>query len=198
MKRRVGSAALVLALSILWASCGDDDPTTRTDAGETLTRAWQSYGKGEYSAALLDFERAAKLDPSLADAHNGLGWVHLSLVDGTPSDQGTDLAVASFTSSLRQDSRHADAWVGLGQALFLRRRMPSDYADAARALASAQKGDPKSLYRHDYTSASDVLGLQAWCYYYAGEREAARASAQAALELDPNAAAARQLIDLSP
>jgi tetratricopeptide (TPR) repeat protein len=182
------------ALCVLFG-CGEDKERN-ADALETLDRGWSAYARGDFSSALLEFERAANLDSTLADAHNGKGWTHLHLVEGAPSPQGLEQAVQAFARALRQDGQLADAWVGLGQALFLRKSTPQDLEDAARALASSRDANPGTLYRHDYSDAAHVLTLEGWCYYYAGNPDAARESARQALRLRPSLASARLLDDI--
>jgi Tfp pilus assembly protein PilF len=191
-------AALILAwVAVVGIGCGGDDENNPvSDADATLERAWQAYARKDFSTALIEFERASKLDPASADAKNGVGWTQLSLVDGTPNDQTLELVVGAFRDALRQNTRFADAWVGLGHALFLRRGSKEDYLDAANAFESALKADTTSLYRHDYAAPADVYALEAWCYYYAGDADTARVSADKALAKDPNAPSASLLIEL--
>ena len=183
---------------LLAIGCGGDEDTVTPDpvALDALNRGWAAYGAGDYSTALLEFERAANLDENLADARNGIGWARLSLVEGAPEASVLDLAVDAFTEALRKDGNLADAWVGMGQALFLRRESADELRDAARAFASAREAPPQTLFRHDYTSLADIYALEAWCYYYTGDLDTARSRANAALDVRAGTPSARLLVDL--
>jgi len=184
-------------MTLLLLGCGgDEENTPALEATATLGRAWEAYARKDFSTALIEFERAAQLDPTNADAKNGIGWTHLSLVAGAPDAQTLEQVTNAFRDALRQDKRFADAWVGLGHTLFLRRGSPEDYRDAAQALEISLIADRASLFRHDYTASADVYALAAWCYYYAGDAESARTLAQRAITDQPNEPSASLLLDL--
>lgn len=188
---------LLVGMVVWGLGCGDEeDPPIASDARERLERAWRAYAQRDFSTALVEFERASRLNPRLADAKNGIGWTHLSLVAGAPDAQTLQTVIGAFLDALREEDGLADAWIGLGHALFLRRGSRQDYLDAARALDSALKADPSSLFRHDYTRLADVYALQAWCYYYADDVEAARQSAEKALADNPKVSSASLLMEM--
>ena len=178
-----------LIFMICWLNAGcDDNPRVDTVAAEeNMQTGWLEYSKGNYAAALLSFERAISLDDSLADAHNGLGWSHLSASQSTQFNPQLALkAISAFQEAIRQDETNADAWIGLANALFLRRTDVSDFHTSIQALDNALKGDTSLLYRHDYNSAGDIHALKAANLYYAGEMEAARRAVELALSIDQN------------
>ena len=199
MKRAALIVHLWLSGVVLFGiGCGADEDTLAPDPGalDALNRGWAAYAAGDFSNALLEFERAANLDETLADAQNGIGWARLSLVEGAPESSVLDLAVDAFTEALRKDGNLADAWVGMGQALFLRRASADELRDAARAFASARDVPSETLFRHDYSSLADIYALEAWCYYYTGDLDAARSRANAALEARAETPSARLLVEL--
>ncbi|MBT3268883.1 hypothetical protein HN371_17160 [Candidatus Poribacteria bacterium] len=192
-------AAAVWAL--MWAGCGGDSADPAGDDGASaqaaVERGWSAYATRDFSVALVEFERAVNLDASQADAHNGLGWTRLHLLEGAPTDDVLDLAADSFGAALRVDGDFADAWVGMGQALYMTRGGVKGLLDAANALASARGASPASLYRHDYTSEAQLRALEGWCYFYAGDPTTASSLARAATELDPNVGAATLLAQVA-
>lgn len=192
-----GLLGVLVSVAVVGLGCaGDEEKHVISDAGERLESAWRAYAQRDFSTALMEFERASRLNPRLADAKNGIGWTHLSLVAGTPDDRTLQTVIGAFLDALREDDDLADAWVGLGHALFLRRGSQRDYLDAARALDSALKADPSSLFRHDYTRPAAIYALQAWCYYYADDAEAARQSAEKAFADSPNVPSASLLMEM--
>jgi len=159
----------------------------KVGAEENLKTGWLEYNNGNYAAALLSFERAISLDDSLSDAHNGLGFSLLSSSSSsTYNPQLVLKALSEFQEAIRRDETNADAWVGLANALFLRRTEPGDFKTAVQALDNALKGNSVFLYRHDYRSEADIHALKAICSYYAGDVEAASIEVKSALEMDSN------------
>ncbi len=166
-------------------------------AQDALNAGWTAYGQEDFAGALASFEEAARLAPGLADAHNGVGWSRLNIVDGAPGVSTLDNAVDAFGRALQADNTASDAWVGLGEALSLRRSEVADLTDAANAFANARAADPSTLYRHDYASLAQIHAAEGWSYYLAGEPALARARAEAALALTPDLGAADVLLSLT-
>ena len=167
----------VVCVVVQFGCSGDSDPDT-SGALDYTARGWSLYASGEYAQALLSFERAINFDENVADAHNGVGWSHLSL-----SLQG-DLAQEAFQDAVRLDSSNADAWVGLANVLFLRQRDAGDYRSALRALDNAVAGDATYLFRHDYGSMGELYALRAACYYYLGEDVSAQQEVERSLGIE--------------
>jgi len=201
VRTALGAASVVIAIFAGALGCGGDAGDSgggaTVDAQAAIVRGWEAYGARDFAIALVEFERAVNLDDSQADAHNGLGWTRLHRLEGAPSPEVLTLASESFAEALRADARHADAWVGMAQALFMARDDAKVLLDAANALASAREADETTLYRHDYTSKAQIRALEAWCYYYAGEPVAAASVARAAAELDPSLPAVQVLTQLT-
>lgn len=186
-----------LCTALLFAVCaagfsgcsGDSEPST-SDALSETARGWGLYDAGEYAQALLSFERAINFDENVADAHNGVGWSHLSL------STNTTLAQESFQNAVALDPSHSDAWVGLANLLFLRHKDATDFRSALRAVDNALAGDPTYLFRHDYHSVSELHALKAACYYYLGEDADATAAVEQTLQSEPTNRTALALHDL--
>ena len=171
--------ALLGAACLLTQSGCSNDPDSDTSSALTyMERGWRSYESGDYAHALLSFERAINFDETLADAHNGIGWSHLSLSLNPP------LAQEAFQNAVQLDPSHADAWVGLANLLFLRHKDTNDFRAAIRAVDNALQGDAHSLFRHDYRSKADLYVLKAACYYYLGEETPAKQEVDKALQIE--------------
>lgn len=169
--------ALVFALLILPGCSGDID-TDSSSAMQHTEQGWVSYDAGDFSQALLNFERALNSNPEYAEAHNGIGWSQLSL------SLSLTLAQESFQNAVRYDATNADAWIGLANVLYMRNRDTSDFTAAIRAIDNALQADEKYLYRHDYHSKADLYALKAACYFYLGETGLASQEIDKALEID--------------
>jgi len=167
------------------SSCADDPQLDKIDAEQNVKTGWLEYSNGKYATALLSFERAISLDDSLSDAHNGLGYSLLSSSSSSTFNPQLVLkALSAFQEAIRRDETNADAWVGLANALFLRRTEVSDYKTAVQALDNALKANSAFLYRHDYNSEADIHALKAVCLYYAGDVKSANLEVKSALEID--------------
>ena len=167
----------ILAVLNLSGCSSDSDPNTSSAVNYT-EQGWRHYKSGNYAQALLSFERALNFDEALADAHNGVGWSHLSLALNPP------LAQEAFQSAVQLDASNADAWVGLANILYLRNKETNDFRSAIRAIDNALQGDAQYLFRHDYDSKADLYALKASCYFYIGEHQSAEVEINKALQID--------------
>ena len=189
--------SLILILCMMIFGCSDDPEIDTAIVEKRQRDGWAAYDKGDFSAALLHFERVIELDITRADAHNGMGWAHLSIAHA-PVATPDVLARAqrAFEAAVRSDASTADAWIGLANTLFLRRESASDFQIALRAIDNALQGDHRTLYRHDYQSVADLHVLRAACYYYLGQTSLARLTVESALQMEPSNAAALSLQNL--
>ncbi|MCE2412862.1 tetratricopeptide repeat protein [Candidatus Poribacteria bacterium] len=183
------TALLTICFLMLSGCSSDPDPNTST-ALNHMELGWRSYESGNYAQALLSFERAINFDENLADAHNGVGWSHLSLSLNPP------LAQEAFQNAVQLDPSNADAWVGLANLLFLRHKDTSDFRSAIRAIDNALQGDVQYLFRHDYRSNAELYVLKAACYYYLGEDASATQEVDKALQIETTNRTAIVLRDL--
>ena len=189
------SLALILCMVVFGCS---DDPEIDIAVVEKRQRdGWAAYDKGDFAAALLHFERVIELDVTHADAHNGMGWAHLSIAHA-PATTPEVLVKAqrAFEAAIRSDTSNADAWIGLANTLFLRRENASDFQTALRAIDNALQGDHQTLFRHDYQSLADLQVLSAACYYYLGQTNLARSAVETALQTEPSNIVALSLQNL--
>ena len=189
--------SVILILCLMSFGCSDDPEVDTAVVEKRQMDGWAAYNKGDFSAALLHFERVIELDATRADAHNGLGWTHLS-TSHVPATTPEILATAQreFEAAIRADTSNADAWIGLANTLFLRRESASDFQIALRAIDNALQGDQLTLFRHDYQSIADLYVLRAACYYYLGQRDLARSVIESALQTEPSNTAALSLQQL--
>ena len=182
------SAAILAFCCLMLSSCSNDsDPNTPSAVNHTA-HGWRFYESGDYPQALLSFERAINFDEALADAHNGVGWSHLSL------SLNPHLAQEAFQNAVQLDASNADAWVGLANLLYLRNneagnppariKDTTDFRSAIRAIDNALQGDAQYLFRHDYRSKADLYALKASCYYYLGENQSTEVEINKALQID--------------
>ena len=187
-------AIILCSCLVVLLGCSSEQEFDAEAARKNQALGWTAYKDGDFSAALLSFERAVNLDASLADAHNGLGWSHLS-ASRTSSVNPKIVAKAqdAFEEAIRLDVSNADAWIGLANTLFLRRENPTDFQTALLAIENALKADSTFLFRHDYQSMADLHALKGACYFYLGEKELAKGSVAAAIQVAPENAAALSL-----
>ena len=167
----------ILAVLNLSGCSSDSDPNTPSAVNYT-EQGWRHYESGNYAQALLSFERALNFDEELADAHNGVGWSHLSLALNPP------LAQEAFQNAVQLDASNTDAWVGLANILYLRNKETNDFRSAIRAIDNALQGDAQYLFRHDYNSKADLYALKASCYFYLDEHQSAEVEINKALQVD--------------
>ena len=180
-------SVILIFYLILSLGCSDDSEVDTEAAQKGQTDGWAAYDNGDFSAARLHFEYVIELDATLADAHNGLGWTHLS-TSHEPAKTPEILAKAqrAFEGAIRTDASNADAWIGLANTLFLRRESAADFQTALRAIDNALQGDHRMLFRHDYRSIADLHTLRAACYYYLGQTDHARFAIENALQIEPS------------
>lgn len=172
------SAAILAFCCLMLSSCSSDSDPNTPSAVNYTEQGWRYYESGSYAQALLSFERALNFDEALADAHNGVGWSHLSLSLNPP------LAQEAFQNAVQLDTSNADAWVGLANVLYLRNKDTTDFRSAIRAIDNALQGDTQYLFRHDYRSKADLYALKALCYYYLGEDQSTEVEINKALQID--------------
>ncbi len=169
---------LIIVASLPHISCSNDTNVEVSTPSNHLMEGWNAYDSGDFTQAILNFERALNANPELADAHNGVGWSNLSL--GLP----LSLAQEAFQTAIRIDASNGDAWVGLANVLYLRQKDRTDFESALLAIDNALQGEKQFLYRHDYNAESDLYALKACCYFYLGDIQKANQEIEHVLRLD--------------
>ena len=169
---------IIACCLLMQNGCSSDSEIDTPNAVNQAESGWRFYNSANYAQALLSFERALNFDEALADAHNGVGWSHLSL------SLNPTLAQEAFQNAIQLDASNADAWVGLANVLYLRNKDATDFRAAIRAIDNALQGDAQYLFRHDYRSKADLYALKASCYYYLGEIPSVRQEIDKALQID--------------
>lgn len=180
MRRYYIYAAVIISIFPLLTliGCSDDLDTDISSSIQHTEKGWMSYNAGDWTQALLNFERALNSDPENADAHNGVGWSQLSL------SLTLTLALESFQNAVRYDSSNADAWIGLANVLYLRNKDNSDFESAIRAIDNALEADEAYLYRHDYHSIAEVYALKSACHFFLGEIQLAKEEIKKAQQIN--------------
>jgi len=104
-----------------------------------LERGEQFLGSREFDQAIDDFKAVLALDPSVADAYNGLGVAYIGK---------NDLAQAAdeFRAGLRLDPRNAEASSNLGMVL-LRTGKTEEAVQALRAAVGMAPSSATNHYR---------------------------------------------------
>jgi lipoprotein NlpI len=122
----LSGAAAAQNLAQQWAWCHDDDSDrlirgcsavirSGHETPENLSRAYFNRGraysdKGQYNLAILDFDRAVRLDPEYPDAFNGRGIAYAGMGQ-------SERALQDFDQAIRLDPNYAIAIYNRGLAL---------------------------------------------------------------------------------
>ncbi len=136
-----------------------------------LVRANIRAIRGEYSAALADYERALALQPDAHETWHSYGYALDRLAR-------YDKALAAFDRALALRPNYADALIGRGDALKLMNRLPEALACFDQAIALGGDAEAKGL-----TARGSALAE-------AGESEEARQILRRAAESGANSGAA--------
>lgn len=177
---------------------------TKLDAQspELLTlRGWCRFDLEDDSSAEADFSEAVKINPSFAEAHDGLG--HVAWQRGELED-----AKKHFTNAIRNDAEDPEYLVSRGnvqreleQYVQARKdfdaalKIEPDYLDATRGIAFLQIDEEKfeqglatlETIVESYTEDSELLYYAGWALHNLGRYDEAANTLEAALALDPEA-----------
>jgi tetratricopeptide (TPR) repeat protein len=119
----------------LWRSATDvnpDDALAHVNLGNTLLEI-----PGRMPDAILEYQKAVRIYPNYAEAHNNLGALLLQ------SGHTTE-AVAEYQAAVRLDPDYPDAHSNLGGALS---RIPGRLSEATAELETAVRLDPENARR---------------------------------------------------
>ena len=110
-------SVLAIALVMLLAPDALQKKVSAADAdkaAEVSQEAWRLWQGRDFKGAGEKFEEAVKLDPTNANAWNGLGWARFN-----SGDMGE--AEKAFARTVENDPSHGAALNGLGQIAFARK-----------------------------------------------------------------------------
>ena len=125
------------------------ESASRADPLELVKQGEEALERGSVQAAQKAFQRALDLDPGMARARSGLGFV--ALEHNQPK-----IAVAYFRPAANHG--HAEALIGLGDA-FRRLNRPRDALNAYQTyLQRFPHGDRQSIAQHQSELLSEQLG----------------------------------------
>ena len=110
---------------------------------------WTEYALGNYRAAIVDFERVLRREPSWEGPYDGLGWSRLGLGRFV-------LAADAFRAALDRDPGYTDAAIGLRRGEFERSRYQAALARLTPALRELQSRKGRCL-RAASVAAKDRL-----------------------------------------
>ncbi len=143
-----------LAMISILSGCGEEE----VDPLDVLKRAWDSYEAENYEAAEESFEEVITLDPSIVDAHIGLGWTHGKMAS-------LQECIANFQSALSQEPQNVDALAGIALAYLAEDEYDQAIAKASQLLAIS----PDYSFEHGSVTSRNLHLVLAESYYYTGD-----------------------------
>lgn len=103
------AAVLVMSGAEPGVGASQADPAAKQQALERQQSGWALWQERRFAEAERAFAEAVKLDPSLANAWNGLGWSRFNAGQTEP-------AIEAFKQAVELQPDHPAALNGLGQA----------------------------------------------------------------------------------
>ena len=183
MRRPQAVVLLALAAMVLSAVAGCGGKGGTSTQPPTVADGWTKFTAGDYAGAIATFNAVLTDDPSLNDAHNGLGWSYA--FDGNLST-----AKGEFETAINNDPALTDAHAGLSSVLLAM----GDHPGALEQATAVLDADTQWTFSH-YSGVdhADVRLIRAQANFAMGS--ASFASAQSDLDvlfpangLDPNEA----------
>lgn len=147
-------------------------PTARRPGAAHAAVAMQYAVRGDQSRALPYFQEARRLNPGDQKLALDLAETLLSLGRLAATSGAHDVAERFFRDAAQQQPNMAAARVQYGLNLLVQNKL----LEARTELQAAVRLDPKD---------AEALAHLAYCQFGLGQRDQARASAEAALALDP-------------
>jgi len=136
---------------------------------------WSYYHLGKYPDATRHFRRVVARQPRWEGAWNGLGWSQYRAGQ-------YQLALDAFQEAVSLDPVYRDAAIGLAYSLFELGR----YRDALPHLHRLTREAEGRVFGQRVADLEEVRSRYAWCLYYVGQHEKARAEFVKGLQARPN------------
>ena len=170
---------LLLAVTlVIGIGCSEDSATPPIPL---IDQAWALYEAGDYAGAAGLFNTVIQGDPSIADAHNGLGW-------SEAKRSNLDDGLAAFDEALTRG--HSGVAPHAGRALVLRDIEPVDWTEMINAANTALGLNSTWSFSHDSKmNWTDLRVMLAQAYFATGDYTAANAEITAlpdGVPQDPN------------
>lgn len=127
----VMGSVIAIVCFLLFAPQPSVSPQKADQALSLSSEGWELWQAGKLEAAAEKFRQAVALDPTNANAFNGLGWAEFNGGDAKAAEEAFDKCLA-----LQKD--HPAALNGLGQIAFARH----DFAAAEKHWLKAAKDAP--------------------------------------------------------
>ena len=137
LARRPGAQAPSSARATAPRARGGRRARSRQTEASTWPWAWPIWERNDYPQALEVFQKAVKVGPRSAEAHNWLG-VALAAKSDLPG------AIAAFRKAIALDPKYGRAYSNLGSAL----AKSGDYDEAVEVFQKALALEPNSLAAH--------------------------------------------------
>jgi tetratricopeptide (TPR) repeat protein len=167
---------LICPVFTLW-HCGNTNlqGVPAASAEQSIDNGWLEYKVEEFENAKMEFNSAVTVEPSIAEAYNGLGWANFRL-------RLPQQAIFQFTAGIDIDTTDAENYqnmlVGVAFAYFEVDNFSRAEQMLVRVINTApDKFDmvaPEYQFQHDgLVTSVEVRLLQAMILYYNGRYEAA-------------------------
>jgi tetratricopeptide (TPR) repeat protein len=206
---------LVISLGLVLVGCAETRSEIKTVfregriAQQSYDAGKAKYDAGDYARAIPQFQRTLSLDPKYDDAEIYLGWSYYQLgkypdaarhfrqvVARQPRWEGAwnglgwsqyravqyQQALDAFQEAVSLDPVYRDAAIGLAYSLFELGR----YRDALPHLHRLTREAEGRVFGQRVADLEEVRSRYAWCLYYVGQHEKARAEFVKGLQARPN------------
>ncbi len=166
---------LLWSAGLLWAVTFGCRERIEPESPDYVEHGWELMAELDYRGAIPQFEEGAALDPTYADAFNGLGWAYAKL-------GSADTSAGHFiTGEAKGDTSVVGTEVLAGLAFS--KLALGEFDDAVTNGKEALVRDPNWVFEHDTDIYFDHLTLAiATGFYGSGEFDSSRVWVR---QLDP-------------
>ena len=137
--------------------------------------AWSYYHLGKYPDATRHFRQVVARQPRWEGAWNGLGWSRHRV-------GRYHLAIEAFREAIAIDARYRDAIIGLAYSHY----ELGNYQEALPHLERLTREAEGHIFQSPTADMELVRAHYAWCLYYVGEHDKARAEFAKGLQAHPD------------